>query len=124
MGRKSIIFFLGAEESCASFHCMEQGEGLELNRLEFDCGVFYGEVYDGKASGLGEYSCADGAKYIGNWINDSIDGQGLYWLADGLRCIDGDWTDGSPLHGRGRWYLLLHSQHKQGNDSGRDGRHI
>jgi hypothetical protein len=117
---------------------MEQGEGLELNRLEFDCGVFYGEVYDGKASGLGiwtgnftghryegeflenkrhglgEYSCADGAKYIGNWINDSIDGQGLYWLADGLRCIDGDWTDGSPLHGTaveadGTFYCIVNT---------------
>ena len=40
----------------------------------------------GKRHGNGEYLYNDGSKYIGNWENDMIKGEGTSWYPNGNRC--------------------------------------
>ena len=39
----------------------------------------------GKRHGSGEYLYKDGSKYIGNWENDMIKGDGTSWYPNGNR---------------------------------------
>lgn len=41
----------------------------------------------GKRHGRGEYRYADGTKYIGNWDNDRIHGEGSCWYPNGNRHV-------------------------------------
>lgn len=40
-------------------------------------------LFVGKRHGRGEYLYNDGSKYIGNWENDMIKGEGTSWYPNG-----------------------------------------
>ena len=41
----------------------------------------------GKRHGRGEYHYGDGSKYIGNWDNDKINGEGTSWYPNGNKYV-------------------------------------
>lgn len=43
----------------------------------------------GKRHGKGEYLYSDGSKYIGNWENDKIQGEGTSWYPNGNKYVHG-----------------------------------
>jgi hypothetical protein len=43
----------------------------------------YGQFKDGKKHGRGTYNLANGNKYVGDWVEDSIEDEGVYTWFDG-----------------------------------------
>ena len=43
--------------------------------------------HTGKRHGRGEYHYGDGSKYIGNWDNDKINGEGTSWYPNGNKYV-------------------------------------
>lgn len=53
----------------------------------------------GKISGFGTLTYADGDKYVGNWLDGKMHGHGTYVYADG-DTYEGEWKD-DKRHGKG-----------------------
>ncbi|CAF3914182.1 unnamed protein product [Adineta steineri] len=61
---------------------------------------YEGEMKDGKKHGKGHMDFANGDRFTGDYIEDSITGQGVYIYANGAR-YEGQWKD-SKKHGKGQ----------------------
>jgi len=51
--------------------------------------------------GTGEFSWADGRKYVGDYVDDKKEGYGIFYWPDG-RIYDGEWRGGKQ-HGKGKY---------------------
>ncbi|CAF3467181.1 unnamed protein product [Rotaria socialis] len=73
---------------------------------------YEGALEDNKRHGKGSFYRANGEKYIGTWMDDEINGQGVYTWPSGTR-YEGNWKDGKQygngtLHASdGRIYVGL-----------------
>ncbi|CAF2063927.1 unnamed protein product [Rotaria magnacalcarata] len=54
---------------------------------------YEGALEDNKRHGKGSFYRANGEKYIGTWMDDEINGQGVYTWLSGTR-YEGNWKDG------------------------------
>ncbi len=68
-------------------------------KTEYDNGIFYGKVEDGKKEGLGTFKFNDGATYVGEFKNDLREGIGIYYYKDGSS-YNGNWKK-NEKHGYG-----------------------
>jgi hypothetical protein len=68
-------------------------------KTEYDNGIFYGKVEDGKKEGLGIFKFNDGATYVGEYKNDLREGIGIYYYKDGSS-YNGNWKK-NEKHGYG-----------------------
>jgi hypothetical protein len=59
---------------------------------------YEGEWKDGKQSGQGVYTWADGKRYEGGFEDGDLSGRAVMWLPDG-RIFDGAWAGNYPLQG-------------------------
>jgi hypothetical protein len=48
-----------------------------------DQAIFTGEFNDDMITGQGEFSWANGNKYVGEWLNNRMHGKGVYYYKDG-----------------------------------------
>ena len=62
---------------------------------------YVGEWKNGKIYGQGTYTFADGDKYVGDWRNNKPNGQGTFTFADGDKYV-GEFRDGKK-HGQGTY---------------------
>ena len=62
---------------------------------------YVGEFKDFKLHGQGTYTYADGSKYVGEFKDDKLHGQGTYTYADGKKYV-GEFKD-DKLHGQGTY---------------------
>jgi hypothetical protein len=60
--------------------------------------MYEGEWKDGKLSGQGVYTWADGRRYEGEYKDGDRSGRGVQWLPD-ERTYDGAWARNCPLQG-------------------------
>ena len=68
-------------------------------KTEYENGIFYGKVEDGKKEGLGIFKFNDGATYVGEYKNDLREGIGIYYYKDGSS-YNGNWEK-DKKHGYG-----------------------
>ena len=64
---------------------------------------YVGEWTDGKMNGQGTMTHVDGHKYVGEWTDGKINGQGTFTHANGDKYV-GEWTDGKR-NGQGTYTL-------------------
>jgi hypothetical protein len=57
--------------------------GFEVCMLYFVYSLILNTASTGKRHGRGEYMYNDGSKYIGQWDNDKINGEGTSWYPNG-----------------------------------------
>ena len=75
-----------------------------LGTFKFDSGNKYvGEWKEDKLHGQGTYTWTDGDKLVGEYKNDKLNGQGTYTFANGRKYV-GEFADGK-YNGRGIFYL-------------------
>ena len=55
--------------------------------------MYQGHHKDGKSEGYGVSTWPDGHKYEGQWLNDLMNGEGVFHFADG-RLYQGHYKDG------------------------------
>ena len=72
---------------------------LSTSRKQFSDGFYVGQLVNDKMNGRGVYTYASGDRYEGDYKDDKMNGRGVYTYADGDR-YDGDWKDGI-MNGRG-----------------------
>lgn len=69
--------------------------------LEFQNGVYYGDVIAGKPYGKGTFLYSDGRKYYGSWKNGEWHGFGLYIHTQGTKYIgffkEGEWSNNTVM---------------------------
>ena len=65
---------------------------------------YVGEFKDFKLHGQGTYTYADGSKYVGEFKDDKLHGQGTYTYADGKKYV-GEFKD-DKLHGQGTFIFV------------------
>jgi len=85
--------------------------GAKIERVEYDTGVYEGEMVDGYRHGKGKYTYTDGSEYEGDWVKGKKTGYGVYRTYnkkrhDGSAFVEyyyeGEWKDGEK-HGKGLW---------------------
>jgi hypothetical protein len=81
--------------------------------------VNIGEFRNNMPNGIGMLKTADGASYIGMWVDGSKQGQGRYRWASG-RVYEGEW-DGGVQHGYGRLHASPLSAGAAAGHVGTDG---
>ena len=55
-------------------------------------GEYQGDFVNGKKSGKGKYTFANGDIYDGEWVEDKMSGQGIYTFANGDK-YEGEFVD-------------------------------
>ena len=71
------------KEGCITGDC-DNGQGTYIfGKGEWEGDKYVGEWEDGKLHGQGIYTYADGGKYVGQWEDGKFHGQGTYTYADG-----------------------------------------
>ena len=62
--------------------------------------VYYGQweggKYGGRRCGYGTMTWVSGSKYVGEWKDDKMHGQGIETLANGTIKHSGEWENGYP----------------------------
>jgi hypothetical protein len=71
---------------------------------------YEGQWTGGNMHGTGLKTWAGGARYEGGWADDRTHGGGIFWLADGIRCFDGEWRKdfarrGTAVEADGSFFL-------------------
>ena len=83
--------------------------GAKIERMEYDNGVYEGEMANGSRHGKGKYTWNNGSEYEGDWVKGKKCGFGIYKSyskneKDGSTYLsyiyEGEWKDGKH-HGRG-----------------------
>ena len=72
-------------------------------KIEFENGVFIGNVINSKKEGKGIFYYNNGAKYEGEYKNDLRNGKGIFYYKEG-HIYDGEWEN-DKKHGRGILYI-------------------
>ena len=68
-------------------------------KTEYENGIFYGKVEEGKKEGQGIYNFNNGETYVGEFKNDLREGIGIYYYKDGSS-YNGNWEK-DKKHGYG-----------------------
>ena len=76
-------------------------DGIFVGKSEARNIKYVGEYKDGTLNGQGTYTFPDGAKYLGDWKDGDANGQGIFTNADGSKYI-GEFKDGME-HGQGTY---------------------
>jgi hypothetical protein len=71
----------------------------QSENTEYENGIFYGKVKEGKKEGQGIYKFNNGETYIGEFKNDLREGIGIYYYKDGSS-YNGNWKK-DKKHGYG-----------------------
>jgi len=71
-------------------------------KIEFENGVFIGNVINSKKEGKGIFYYNNGSRYEGDWKNDIKEGKGIFYYNNGDR-YEGDWKNGI-IEGKGIVY--------------------
>ncbi|EAN78428.1 protein kinase, putative [Trypanosoma brucei brucei TREU927] len=80
--------------------CEGDGPQGKQTRIDFEEGYYIGTVdEEGRMSGFGRARWVSGDEYVGGWLDDVIDGRGVYMWADGDR-YEGEYRCGVQ-HGFG-----------------------
>ncbi|EGD79438.1 hypothetical protein PTSG_10002 [Salpingoeca rosetta] len=87
------------------------GHGVKFYDIE-GTEMYDGEWFEGKRSGWGRMTYADGSVYEGEWLEDQRCGRGLLLLANQNR-YEGEWEN-DLKHGRGTFYYINKGQCYQG----------
>ena len=66
--------------------------------LEYESGIYEGEVFNGFPHGQGTFTFTDGGNYAGGWKEGVYHGQGTAIFPDGSNYV-GEWKDGAPWNG-------------------------
>ena len=66
--------------------------------LEYEGGIYKGEVSNGVPHGQGTWTHPDGWKYVGEWNDGQYDGQGTLTSPDGKKYV-GEYKDDGPWYG-------------------------
>lgn len=62
---------------------------------------YHGNLVNGKKEGQGSYFFQDGRKYVGNYKNDLIHGEGILYDKNGGIIFQGTWENGNYATGKG-----------------------
>ena len=71
----------------------------QSENTEYENGIFYGKVEEGKKEGQGIYKFNNGETYVGEFKNDLREGIGIYYYKDGSS-YNGNWKK-DKKHGYG-----------------------
>ena len=74
------------------------GGAISTVKGEFEGDQYAESFKDHKRHGVGTYTHADEAKYVGEYKDGRKHGQGTYAVSDGAKYIDA-WKDGKPSKG-------------------------
>ena len=78
--RKTALLF-------ASISIFSLGVGESINATDDLIKIYQGEFVDGKSTGKGIYTWANGDKYEGDWVNGYRTGKGTLTTSSGMRYV-------------------------------------
>lgn len=85
----SVLFFTGyVYAACISGNC-ENGQGTST----YGGNKYVGEFKNGKMEGQGTYTFANGDKYVGEFKDGKMEGQGTYTYVNGSKDV-GEFKNG------------------------------
>lgn len=91
--RFSLLYSLGSRDAVdKDGNKVKTQDGVWLYTYKTDFGYF-GEYKEGLKQGKGEYRYANGSRFEGVWVNDTIEGPGIQYEANG-QYISGAWKKG------------------------------
>lgn len=90
-----------AEES-KSQSLKEEKSKAEFGVINYDNGLYEGDIINGKRNGHGIFRNNNGVRYDGEWVNDAKHGHGILYLPNGKR-YDGEWVN-DLIQGHGIYY--------------------
>ena len=113
----SVLFFLvigvshaWALPNCPSYQSIYWSNCVGTHTYD-DGGKYVGEWQNNNMHGQGIYMWADGRKYEGEYLNDKKHGFGIYTYPDG-RSYNGQWANGKQ-HGEGI-FITPHGASRKG----------
>ena len=103
-----VVFLFNTTEGWSLAPCPEDQNQRFHNCfgtfIDADGDKYVGEWKDDELHGQGTYTFASGDKYVGEWKDGLPNGQGTYTYADGDKYV-GEWKDGKR-QGQGTLYYL------------------
>jgi hypothetical protein len=78
-------------------HLAEERRRLEENKRQHEQAKYVGEYKDGKKSGQGTHTFANGDKYVGEFWDDMYNGQGVFTFVNGDQ-QEGIWENNKFIH--------------------------
>ena len=73
-----------------------EAAGNKITKKYNGGGVYYGQMMGGRRHGYGTYTDVNGWKYVGEWKNDKVHGQGTQTRPDYTVNYSGEWENGKP----------------------------